>query len=146
MLIRKMTEEDIPEVCAIETETFSEPWKEEDFRKAMADVNNYYLVVELNQRIAGYCGYWGIAGEGDIFNVAVKKENRGHKLGYQMMSELIKASFDRGITSLTLEVRSSNEAALRLYESLGFVREGIRRDFYSKPKEDAVIMWLKRIQ
>lgn len=62
------------------------------------------------------------------------------------MFELIKVAFDRGITSLTLEVRSSNEAALRLYESLGFIREGIRKDFYSKPKEDAVIMWLKRIQ
>lgn len=73
MLIRKMSEEDIPEVCAIETETFSEPWKEEDFRKAMIDANNCYLVAELDKRIAGYCGYWGIAGEGDIFNVAVKK-------------------------------------------------------------------------
>lgn len=146
MLIRKMTEEDLEQVCAIETDTFTDPWCEEDFRSSMKEANNGYLVAELDGLIAGYCGYWGISGEGYIYNVAVKKEFRGNKIGYQMLKTLLEDSFSRGITSFTLEVRCSNEPAIRLYESLGFERAGLRKDFYSKPKEDAVIMWLKPIQ
>ncbi len=146
MIIREMTEGDLTEVCEIEESTFSEPWSEEALRKALLNENNSYLITEINHKVVGYCGYWGIAGEGDIYNVAVKKEYRGQHIGYQMLSALLKRAQARGITSLTLEVRISNEAALRLYESLGFVRSGVRKDFYTKPKEDAVIMWLKPIQ
>ena len=146
MLIREMTEEDISEVYFIEKDTFSQPWSEDDFRNAIQDVNNNYLVAVMDQKIVGYCGYWGIAGEGDIYNVAVKKEYRGKRIGFQMMNSLIQEANRRGITSLTLEVRCTNAAALRLYESLGFERAGVRKDFYSKPKEDAIIMWLKPIQ
>lgn len=146
VLIRQMMEEDLSEVCAIEQNSFSDPWCEEDFRSSLQEANNGYLVAVINGIIVGYCGYWGIVDEGYIYNVAVKKEFRKHKIGYQMLKTLLFDSLDRGITSFTLEVRASNEAAIRLYESLGFERAGIRRDFYSKPNEDAVIMWLKLIQ
>jgi ribosomal-protein-alanine acetyltransferase len=146
MVIRNMTEMDLAEVCMIEQDTFSEPWSEMDFQDALKDANNDYLVAEIDGQVIGYCGYWGIAGEGDIYNVAVRKENRGQKIGYFMMSELLKSAKSRGITSLTLEVRNSNESAIRLYRSLGFEQTAIRKDFYSKPKEDAVIMWLHGIQ
>lgn len=146
MLIRKMTETDLAEVCKIERDTFSEPWSEMDFQNALKDANNDYLVAEIDGQIIGYCGYWGIAGEGDIYNVAVQKENRGQKIGYSMLNELLKLAKSRGISSLTLEVRSSNESAIRLYRSLGFEQAAIRKDFYAKPKEDAVIMWLHGIQ
>jgi ribosomal-protein-alanine N-acetyltransferase len=141
-----MTEMDLTQVQSIEQETFSDPWTEEDFLSSLKEANNGYLVTELDGIIVGYCGYWGIAGEGYIYNVAVKKEYRRLKVGYQMLKTLLTESVDRGITSFTLEVRSSNAAAIRLYESLGFERAGVRKDFYTKPKEDAVIMWLKLIQ
>lgn len=143
MLIRKMTEQDLADVSSIERETFSQPWSEQDFRNAINDSNNIYLVAVIDQRVVGYCGYWGIAGEGNIYNVAVKKEYRCKQIGYQMLNQLMKEAYLNGITSLTLEVRCSNAAALHLYESLGFERAGIRKGFYTKPKEDAVIMWLK---
>lgn len=146
MIIRKMTEADLPEVCTIEQATFSDPWSEEDFRSSLKEPGNGYLVAEAEGKIAGYCGYWGIAGEGYIYNVAVKEEYRRHRIGYQMLKTLLEESLDRGITSFTLEVRRSNEAAIRLYEALGFVSAGVRKDFYTKPKEDAVIMWLKPLQ
>lgn len=146
MLIRQMTEADLPQICAIELATFSDPWSEEDFRSSIKEANNGYLIAEMDGVIAGYCGYWGIVGEGYIYNVAVKEEFRRHKIGYHMLKTLLEESKDRGITSLTLEVRASNEPAIRLYESLSFERAGIRKDFYSHPKEDAVIMWLKPIQ
>jgi ribosomal-protein-alanine N-acetyltransferase len=63
-----------------------------------------------------------------------------------MLKELIKRAQDIGITAISLEVRCSNAAAISLYKRLGFESAGIRKDFYSKPKEDAVIMWLKLIQ
>lgn len=146
MIIRNMTADDLEQVCAIETETFSDPWSEEDFRSSMEEANNHYIVVEIDGKVVGYCGYWGIAGEGYIYNVAVKNEYRRQAIGNRMLRSLLEDAADRGITSVTLEVRYSNEAAIRLYESLGFVRAGIRRDFYTKPKEDAVIMWLTPIQ
>lgn len=145
MVIREMTEADLADVCMIEQETFSEPWSREDFASALENPNNKYLVAEEGD-IIGYCGYWGIAGEGNIYNVAVKKEYRRKKVAYKLLSELIRVAKDQGVGSLTLEVRKSNQAALCLYESLGFQKEGIRKDFYQKPMEDAVIMWLRPIQ
>jgi len=146
MLIRNMTETDLSEVCAIEQETFSDPWSEEDFRGSLHEANNGYLIAEIDENVVGYCGYWGIAGEGYIYNIAVKKEYRRQQIGYQLLKKLIETSQDKGVDTFTLEVRSTNEAAIHLYETLGFERAGIRKDFYSKPKEDAVIMWRKPIQ
>ncbi len=146
MQIRRMTEADLEQVCAIEKETFSDPWSEDDFRNSLLDDKNDYLVVDIDGMIAGYCGFWGVIDEGDIFNVAVRKEYRRQHIGADMLKALIEKGRERGITSFTLEVRLSNEPAIRLYEDLGFQRAGIRKDFYSKPKEDAVIMWLTPIQ
>lgn len=146
MEIRRMTEADLNEVCAIEQETFSEPWSGEDFLKSLLDEKNGYLVAEIDGKVVGYCGFWGIAGEGDIYNVAVKKEYRRQQIGISLLKQLIEIGTSQDITAFTLEVRSSNVPAICLYETLGFERAGVRKDFYSKPKEDAVIMWLKLIQ
>lgn len=146
MIVRQMTEDDLDQVCIIEEDTFSQAWSRDDFSKSCIDINNSYLVVENNGEIVGYCGYWGVVGEGYIYNVAVKREFRGKQIGYHMLNQLIRQATQRGITSLTLEVRLSNRSAISLYERLGFVSSGIRRDFYTKPNEDAVIMWLKLIQ
>jgi len=138
-----MTEADLTQICAIEQETFSIPWKEEDFRSSMIKKNNGYLVAEEDLQVIGYCGYWGILEEGDICNVAVEKEYRNQKVAYHMLVELMKEAKEKGITAFTLEVRKGNLPALHLYEVLGFKRAGLRKSFYTKPEEDAVIMWLK---
>ena len=146
MIIRNMIEADLDEVFNIEVETFSLPWTREDFFNALRDDNNQYYVSEIEGNIAGYCGYWGVVGEGYITNVAVKSEYRRRQVGKAMLSHMLLEGETRGITSFTLEVRQSNEPAIRLYEQLGFENEGIRKDFYSKPDEDAFIMWLRPIQ
>ncbi len=146
MEIRRMTEGDLSEVIAIEQDSFSDPWREEDFRSSLLDEKNSYLVAVMEDHVVGYCGCWGIAGEGDIYNVAVKKEFRRQGIGEKLLRTLIQTSATRGITSFTLEVRASNTAAISLYQSLGFEAAGIRKDFYTKPKEDAVIMWMHRMQ
>ena len=144
MLIRNMAVSDVDEVYAIEKETFSDPWSKASFVESMEEENNHYLLVTVDGGIVGYCGYWGIAGEGYIYNVAVKASHMRQGIGQRMLEELIKQAVDRGIDSLTLEVRQSNEAAIRLYKKLGFIEAGVRRDFYTKPVEDALIMWRKQ--
>lgn len=145
MLIRNIQESDLEQILEIEEETFSEPWTKEGFLESFQNQDNHYLVVEDGGRIAGYCGYWGILGEGYIYNVAVKKEYRRQRIGYRMLRQLIIEAKGRGITSMTLEVRVSNAAAIGLYQSLGFEAVGSRKDFYTKPMEDGIIMWLTPI-
>ncbi|CRZ35450.1 ribosomal-protein-alanine N-acetyltransferase [Herbinix hemicellulosilytica] len=141
MLVRKMEESDLEEVCTIEKETFSEPWSKAAFIESLSGDNNHFFVVDIEGTIAGYCGYYEVAGEGYICNVAVRTNFRRQGIGYKMLKELIRHTQERGIYSLTLEVRKSNLPAINLYKKLGFVEAGLRKDFYTKPTEDAIIMW-----
>ena len=144
MIIRKMEERDIKEVAAIEEETFSSPWSADSFSKESKNKNNIYLVVEDNGEIIGYCGLWGVAGEGQITNVAVRKDNRNRGVGRIMLTKLLELGVNQGLESFTLEVRESNKSALHVYQSLGFYSVGIRKNFYTGPTENAVIVWLQK--
>ena len=73
--------------------------------------------------------------------MAILAEYRRQGLGKRLLVELLKTGKELGADAFTLEVRAGNEAAIRLYESLGFVSEGVRPDFYERPREDALIMW-----
>lgn len=134
---------DCSQVAKIESEVFSEPWSENSFLSEVTLENHIYLVAENeeNQDIMGYCGLWEVAGEGQITNVCVAKKYRGQKVAKQMMTELLCTADKLHITATTLEVRVSNTIAIQLYETLGFRRAGLRKGFYSHPKEDALIMW-----
>ena len=137
-----MKENDLDEVSELEKEIFSTPWSRKSFESAMNDDNNIYIVVEKNEKIIAYCGIWIVADEGQINNVAVMKNERGHGVAYEMLSYAIEQSKKKGAQAFTLEVRKSNIAAYKLYEKFGFKNEGIRKNYYSNPKEDAIIMWL----
>ena len=140
--IRNMTPEDVPAVAVLERVCFSEPWSENAYLNTLADEKALYLVAEKDDgEIVGMCGLLDILGEGDISNVAVAEPFRRQKVAQRMMAELMKQGKERGITAFTLEVRASNEAAIKLYETFGFVSEGRRKNFYEKPREDALILW-----
>lgn len=140
-MVRKMQKEDLKQITALEQEIFSEPWSREGFESSMLKPENIYLVEENAGRIDGYCGLWGVAKEGQICNVAVRPDARNQGIASRMLSELLCIGNDMGLTAYTLEVRTSNQAAIHIYKKLGFKEAGIRRQFYSKPKEDALIMW-----
>lgn len=146
MIIRKMTEDDIPVVYAIECDVFSEPWRKEDFIKALDNPDNDYLIVEIDNQLVAYCGYWGIPPEGYIYNVAVQKEYRRQQIAFYMLKLLMDRAKEKGIRKLTLEVRKSNVPAQSLYKRLGFIEAGIRKNFYTKPVEDGLIMWYESMQ
>jgi len=141
LIIREMTDQDVAEVAQIEEKTFSMPWSENDFRDMIKQDNMTYMLAEVDGKIIGGAGLRNILGDAEITNVAVLEEYRKNGIGYKILKALIEKSKEMGCLAYTLEVRASNVAAIRLYEKLGFVSEGVRKNFYERPKEDALIMW-----
>lgn len=141
MKIREMTQEDIPQVAAIEKGCFSMPWSQQGFLDSLNSKDTLYLVVEINGEIIGYCGLLQSFDEADITNVAVKESRRGHQVATTMLVKLLEEGEKRGIQGFTLEVRKSNADAIHVYEKLGFVGVGYRKKFYDNPVEDGFIMW-----
>lgn len=139
--IRDMLKEDVCVVARLEAETFSMPWSEKSFLEEVGSKDSLFIVVYKEDKLVGYCGFMISWDEGDICNVAVSPEMRRKGLGEQMLLQLMVWGKEMDIEDFTLEVRKSNLGAIALYEKLGFVSEGIRKNFYEKPTEDAVIMW-----
>lgn len=144
LLIREMTDDDIEAVSEIEEECFSMPWKPDDFRMMICEDNMTYVVGVIDGKIIGGAGIRCIVGDGEITNVAITKAHRGNGYSKPMLEQLILLGRDLGCENYTLEVRVSNEPAIRLYKSLGFTEEGVRPGFYEHPKEDALIMWKRK--
>lgn len=142
--IDKLKPEDISEVSRIEEESFSMPWSAEDFARLVDTPDTLYLVAYADGAAAGCCGVTNISGDGDINNVVVDSKYRGRGIAQLLLKELLIQGEEMGIADFTLEVRVSNEAAIHVYEKLGFRSEGIRPGFYEKPREDAMIMWKRR--
>lgn len=141
LLIRPMEERDIAQAARIEAESFSTPWSAEAFRKSLALDYTIFLTAEWEGRVAGYCGCYVSLEEAEITNVAVKEELRGRGIARALLLELLQQGEARGAKAFLLEVRAGNAPAIRLYEGLGFEREGLRRNFYEQPREDALVMW-----
>lgn len=132
----------IDRVCRMEEASFSMPWKRKDFEDLIKDEGSEYFVLEADGYPIGAAGYTDAVGEGYINNVVIDEEYRGHGFGKQLMEAVLNAGRRKGISDFTLEVRVSNEPAIKLYESLGFENAGIRKRFYEHPVEDAMVMWL----
>ena len=140
MQIRPMTMEDCEQVAAIEAVSFSMPWSLKAFTETVQKANFRYFVAEDAGEIIGYCGFLFVLDEAEIPNVCVKASARQKGVGKKMMSFLMEEAAKLGLAVLYLEVRESNVAARRLYESLGFIENGIRKNFYEQPTENAVLM------
>lgn len=139
--IHDMQKEDLGQIAQIEKASFSMPWSEKSFEEALDNPNAFYVVAEEEGRVAGYCGAYLILDEADVNQVAVDSSRRNQGIGKKLMEALLERLEQAGASAVTLEVRKSNQTAIALYESLGFATEGIRKNFYEKPVEDALIMW-----
>lgn len=140
MIFRRMTENDLDKVSAMEKEIFSMPWSKESFRESLLQNYSYFFVAEEGD-ILGYCGVHNFGGDGEITNVAVDKNARGQGVATKMLHYAMEETKKIGVEAFTLEVRVSNTNAIGLYEKLGFENKGIRKNFYENPVEDAMIMW-----
>lgn len=139
--IRRMTLTDVDAVAAIELATFPTPWSRDAFVQEMtANAVARYLVAEAGGEVIGYAGAWLILDESHITNVAIREDMRGLGLGRKLMQELLQYLSNLGAAYATLEVRVSNERAQRLYQSLGFIAVGRRKQYYEDNREDALLM------
>ncbi len=142
MIILPMEEQHIEEVYAIEVESFTLPWTIADFRNEIA--NNklaIYVVAVDNDKVIGYGGMWHVITEGHITNIAVARQQRKKGVATAILQELINIAEQKEMIGVTLEVRMSNKAGIRLYTKHGFKIEGFRKNYYTDTKEDAIIMW-----
>ena len=143
MTVRRATIEDAKEIFAIEMECFSVPWSLDSIETELLneDKKLYYVVEDANG-VVGYAGAWLVYDEGQITNIAIRPSARRQGFGAKLTSALIEECFKRGMHEIFLEVRISNSSALSLYRQLGFTVKGMRKNYYSEPKEDAYIMSL----
>ncbi|MEE9552874.1 MAG: ribosomal protein S18-alanine N-acetyltransferase [candidate division Zixibacteria bacterium] len=137
---RRMTENDLEKVSEIERDIFSDPWSYNAFK---TDLNNdmaFPLVAEFENLVIGYTNLYIVAGEVQIGNFAVAQGYRKRGVGKKLMDQILSIANERKCDSIFLEVRDSNEPAKALYGSFGFQQVGLRRDYYTNPRESAVIM------
>lgn len=140
IFIREMRREDVDAVAVLEAQIFSRPWSRQGFLDALELENTIFFVAEEKGTVAGYIGMYVSIDEGEITNVAVAPHARCRGIGGMLVAAMQKEAARRELVSVVLEVRVSNESAIRLYKKNGFVNRGVRNGFYELPKEDAYIM------
>ena len=138
-----MTVDDLDQVMEVEVNSFTIPWSQEAFFNELTK-NQFarYLIVEVDQKVVGYCGVWIIIDEAHITNIALLPEYRGLKLGEALMGKVMELAREMGALRVTLEVRVSNERAQNLYRKFGFEEGAIRKQYYTDNMEDALVMWV----
>ena len=144
MTVERMGECHISGVAQIERTCFGEPWSEESLRLLLGNGGVAFVAVD-NGRVVAYGGMLTVLDEGQITNIAVLPEYRRIGYGRAVVSALIEYGRNNGISTVSLEVRSSNLAAKTLYESMGWKECGVRKNFYRFPTEDAIVMVLNRL-
>ena len=144
--VRPMVMTDVDGVMAVEHDSFLTPWSRSAFEEELAQNRlARYIVAEENGAIVGYAGTWLVINEAHVTNVAVSSQRRREGIGRLLMQNLMELARENGMESMTLEVRVSNAAARHLYQQLGFVEAGIRKNYYTETKEDALILWCEKL-
>ncbi len=137
---KQMDSTHIQGIAEIEKLCFSDPWSVNAITSELHNPLSYWLVALDGDKVVGYIGSQSVLGQGDMMNLAVDPHYRRQGIGLGLVNALIEKLGERSICSLTLEVRVTNKPAIALYESLGFVCVGRRPNYYTKPKEDALIL------
>lgn len=131
---------DLPELAAIERTCFSHPWSEQSLQALFECADALTLTARNEKKILGYLSMQTVVDEGYLNNIAVLPDFRRQGIALALMRAAIEQGRQRKLSFLTLEVRAHNQPAQKLYERLGFDRVGLRRNYYSDPTEDAVLM------
>ena len=140
MMIVHMNESHVAQVAALEKICFSDPWSENSVASELKNPLSCWLVAEEDGKVAGYVGSQTVMDESDMMNVAVHPDCRRQGIAEELVNALTDALREKESRCLTLEVRASNEPAKKLYEKLGFVSVGLRKNYYRNPREDALIL------
>ena len=136
MTFREMLTEDL--------DLFAMPWTKEGMFTFLTREDTMFFVVEEKNRILGYCSMQTVLDEGDILNVAVCRDRQKEGIGYFLVNSMLMLAEAQGIHLVHLEVREGNGSARRLYQRLGFLEDGLRKNYYTDPQENAVLMTKKQ--
>ena len=142
--IRKANTGDIETIIKIEEQRFPHPWGKKFFSDEIThDISYFYVAEDIPaSQLAGYIIFWIIAEEMELHKIAVSEAYQGRGIGKELMRFMLDTAAQKKVEKIFLEVRKSNTAAVRLYESFHFKLTGTRKNYYSDPEEDALIYCL----
>lgn len=140
MRIERIAPSYIEGIAALERTCFAAPWSEASLANLCGTLGTGFVCLDDSARVIGYIGLWFAPDEWQITNVATHPDFRRRGVARALLKATKEAALASGILELSLEVRASNEGAVRLYEQQGFYRAGVRRGFYKNPTEDALVM------
>ncbi len=133
--------QDIDEVVALEQELFTSPWNKDDFiYEIEKNAFSTILILQEDDQIAGYLGMWNLGDQSQITTLGVKKQYQGRGFAKALMNKCIEITKYLGYDNISLEVRVSNQKAIKLYQQFGFQTVAIRKDYYQDNHEDAYLM------
>jgi len=157
LALELMREADIATVQEIEREIFSTPWPRNAYYRELASRSSaHYLVLrqegpvempagiqgsDFDPSIVGYGGMWRMYDESHVTTIGVRHDLQHRGFGRVLFAGLVQAAYDMGAKWVTLEVRTSNENAMKMYEAFGFKVIGRRKGYYTDNGEDAIVMW-----
>lgn len=142
IIFDKISKGDAKLLAVLDKECFSVPWSENSFLNECDNEVAYYVIARYNDEIVGYLGYWKVVDEAQITNIAVKVDFRRCGIARKMIDIAVENAKNDNLSTMSLEVRASNLAAISLYLSKGFFKVGFRKNYYNNPTEDAVLMQL----
>ena len=140
MLITVLKEAHVPMVAALEKECFTEPWSEQALTSLLSPSSIALVACADTGEVMAYGAMLTVLDEGQITNIAVSCAYRRQGVGRALLGALLEEAKRRGIATVSLEVRASNQGAQALYREKGFEFCGIRKGFYTHPREDGVVM------
>lgn len=143
VIVRPMRQEDLSQVAAIAAHSYAEPWPQESFRVELTSKVSQPVVAERAGEIVGFIVAWIVTDEVEIANLTVKEAFRQRGLGRMLLMHVLALAQAKQCATAYLEVRRSNLAARRLYESMGFRDHGLRSRYYGRTGEDAIVMQKK---
>ena len=130
----------IPEINAIEQEAFDPPWSKNAMLSELGRSDVFFAVAVENAAVLGFCILRLVSGEAELFQIAVAEGKKQSGIGSRLLEKALDFCAHADVVSVFLEVRKSNAAAIGLYKKHGFTQKGLRKNYYTRPAEDAVIM------
>jgi [ribosomal protein S18]-alanine N-acetyltransferase len=139
--VRPMEAADLDQVMAIERASFTMPWTLDTFRGLLRRADANLFVAEVaGGLVVAYAAVWMVVDQAELGDIAVAAEWRRRGIARRLMDAVLEHVARRGVREIFLEVRPSNHEARRLYERYGFVAIGRRKNYYSSPREDALVL------
>lgn len=140
MIVAKMEEKHLNEVIEIENKCFSTPWGKESFCDELRKENSFKFVALDSEKVIGFAILETVLDEGNLLDIAVDENFRRNGVAKALIEELFKVAVKNELSFITLEVRESSLPAITLYEKTGFEKVALRKNYYHKPTENAVLM------